>query len=130
MQKILADRNIAGAAVKNVLILLASLIVTVSPLKTVHAEESQVSFEPATAEQASTVDESAESSADREAYAKSLFEGRCQMCHQLPEPGMLRPKQWKLILTTMQQRMQQAGVPPLTEDETGRLLAYLGERAR
>ena len=67
---------------------------------------------------------------DREAWAKSLFEGRCQMCHQLPEPDMLKPKQWKLILTTMQQRMQQAGVPPLTEDETGRLLEYLTEYAR
>jgi type II secretory pathway predicted ATPase ExeA len=52
------------------------------------------------------------------------------MCHQLPEPDMLRPKQWKLILTTMQQRMQHASVPPLTEDETERLLEYLSERAR
>jgi cytochrome c5 len=71
-----------------------------------------------------------ETAAQREAYAKSLFEGRCQMCHQLPEPGMLKPEQWKLILTTMQQRMQQAKVPPLTEDETSRLLEYLDARAR
>jgi len=71
-----------------------------------------------------------ESAADREAWAKSLFEGRCQMCHQLPEPDMLTPSQWKLILMVMQQRMQQAGVPPLTEDETQRLLEYLSARAR
>ena len=25
-----------------------------------------------------------ETAAEREAWAKSLFEGRCQMCHQLP----------------------------------------------
>ena len=71
-----------------------------------------------------------ESAAEREAWAKSLFEGRCQMCHQLPEPDMLTPSQWKLILMVMQQRMQQAGVPPLTDDETGRLLEYLSARAR
>jgi len=71
-----------------------------------------------------------EPAAEREAYAKSLFEGRCQMCHQLPEPSMLRPEQWKLILTTMQQRMQQAGVPPLTGQETEALLAYLAEQTR
>ena len=71
-----------------------------------------------------------ETAAEREAWAKSLFEGRCQMCHQLPEPGMLKPAQWKLLLNVMQQRMQQAGVPPLTEDETERLLEYLSARAR
>ena len=73
---------------------------------------------------------SEESAAEREAWAKSLFEGRCQMCHQLPEPDMLTPSQWKLILMVMQQRMQQANVPPLTEDETERLLEYLSARAR
>ena len=83
------------------------------------------SAEPVTDEQA--VEETA---AEREAWAKSLFEGRCQMCHQLPEADMLTPSQWKLILMVMQQRMQQAGVPPLTEDETGRLLEYLSARAR
>ena len=69
-------------------------------------------------------------SAERRAFEKSLFEGRCQMCHQLPEPGMLRPKQWRLILATMQQRMQQAGVPPLTEEETEMILEYIAEQSR
>jgi len=106
---------------KNVLILFVSLIFTVSPMTVVHAGEMQLTAGPAATEDAG---------AERDAYAKSLFEGRCQMCHQLPEPGMLRPEQWKLILTTMQQRMQQVGVPSLTEDETVRLLEYLTERAR
>lgn len=68
--------------------------------------------------------------AERAAFEKSLFEGRCQMCHQLPEPGMLRPKQWRLILGTMQQRMQQAGVPPLTEEETEMILEYIATQSR
>jgi hypothetical protein len=30
----------------------------------------------------------------------------------------------------MQQRMQQAGVPPLTEDETEAILEYIAEQSR
>jgi hypothetical protein len=101
---------------KNVLILFASVILTSSPLIAVHADDKQLPSE--------------QTSAEIYAYSKSLFEGRCQMCHQLPEPSMLRLEQWKLILTTMQQRMQHAGVPPLTEDETARLLEYLAKQAR
>jgi len=106
---------------KTVLILFVSLIFTGLTLTVVRADENQTSSEPVVTE---------ETSADRSAYAESLFKGRCQMCHQLPEPGMLKPNQWKLILVTMQQRMQQAGVPPLTEDETERLLEYLAAQAR
>ncbi|MBE9564039.1 MAG: hypothetical protein IMF17_02260 [Proteobacteria bacterium] len=94
---------------KIVVNLLISLILSVLPLFVVQAEEV---------------------STDWSADAKSLFEGRCQMCHQLPEPGMLRPKQWRLILGTMQQRMQQAGVPPLTEEETEMILEYIAEQSR
>ena len=106
---------------KSLLILSASLLLAVTPMMVVHAEESEISPERTATE---------ETSDEREAYAKSLYEGRCQMCHQLPEPGMLKPQQWKLILTTMQQRMSHANVPPLTEDETERLLEYLTPRAR
>ncbi len=62
--------------------------------------------------------------------AEVLFTGRCAMCHQLPEPAMLKPKQWKLILVTMQQRMQQANVPPLQAQEHDLILEYLTARAR
>ena len=62
--------------------------------------------------------------------AKDLFVTRCALCHQLPEPGMLKPQQWKLIISTMQQRMQQAGVPQLSDQETETILGYLSERAR
>jgi mono/diheme cytochrome c family protein len=104
-----------------VLILLVGFIFSGLSFSLVHADENTAPSETVAVE---------DTGADREAYAKSLFEGRCQMCHQLPEPGMLTPKQWKLILTTMQQRMSHANVPPLTEDETERLLEYLTPRAR
>ena len=106
---------------KKVLTIFAGLILVVSSLVTVQAGENQAASVQTKAEGAS---------ADSSVYAKDLFEGRCQMCHQLPEPGMLRAKQWRLILTTMQQRMQQAGVPPLTEDETETILEYIAEQSR
>ncbi len=92
----------------------------------VHAAEGEVLPEQPALDQA----EAEVTSDERSADSKSLFEGRCQMCHQLPEPGMLRPKQWRLILGTMQQRMQQAGVPPLTGDETEMILEYIAEQSR
>jgi mono/diheme cytochrome c family protein len=95
---------------KTVLILLLGLFLAAIPLFIVQAET--------------------ESPALDSTDAQSLFEGRCQMCHQLPDTGMLKPQQWKLILTTMQQRMQQAGVPPLTETETGLILEYITQQSR
>ena len=108
------------------LFLFSCLFLLVSTFLAVHAAEGEVLPEQSTLDQA----EAEVTSDARSADSKSLFEGRCQMCHQLPEPGMLRPKQWRLILTTMQQRMQQAGVPPLTEDETEMVLEYIAEQSR
>ena len=121
---------------KAVLILFVGFIFSGMPLMVAYAEENQALSDPAVSDEGvskQAVSEQVaakETPAEREVYAKSLFEGRCQMCHQLPEPGMLRPKQWQFVLTVMQQRMQQAGVPPLTEDETERLLEYFEPRAR
>ncbi len=115
---------------KTVVILFVSLIFAGSPLMVVQADESQTRSGHVMAEQAATESTSFDSSADSRNIGEILFQGRCQMCHQLPEPGMLRPKQWKLILVVMQQRMQQAGIPPLTEDETELVFEYLAERAR
>ena len=60
---------------------------------------------------------------------KHIFEGRCVSCHQLPEPDTLSPKQWRLVLLTMQKRMQQNGLPPLSEEEFALVLKYLSEHA-
>lgn len=116
---------------KSIVSVASLLLLVVAPVFAAdEVVEKNIDEQPTSAGDASIDESATESAADREAWAQSLFEGRCQMCHQLPEPGMLKPQQWKLILTTMQQRMQQAGVPQLTEDETGRLLEYLGDRAR
>ena len=48
-------------------------------------------------------------------------------CHQAPDRSRLRPKQWRVVLNTMQTRMKSAGRSPLTEDQTTRLLDYLSK---
>ena len=109
------------------LFLFSCLFLLVSPFMAVHAVEAEVSPEQPVLDQAEA---KITSDATRSADSKSLFEGRCQMCHQLPEPSMLRPNQWRLILGTMQQRMQQAGVPPLTADETEMVLEHIAAQSR
>jgi cytochrome c5 len=61
---------------------------------------------------------------------KILFEARCPLCHQLPEPSMLKLDQWQRSLKTMQKRMQTFGMSPLTEAEFQQVLAYLATQAR
>ena len=57
---------------------------------------------------------------------KQLFEVRCGgLCHQLPEPDMLKAKQWRKVILTMQKRMQQSGMPALNQTEFNDLLQYL-----
>jgi len=61
---------------------------------------------------------------------KVLFESRCPLCHQVPEPSMLKLEQWRRSLHTMQKRMQQSGMSPLSEIEFQQVLAYLATQAR
>lgn len=61
---------------------------------------------------------------------KRLFEIRCATCHQLPEPDTLKPAQWRGVLQTMQTRMKQFNMPPLTQEEYEKVLAYLLANAR
>lgn len=66
---------------------------------------------------------------EQTSVAKDMFVARCTLCHQLPEPGMLKPAQWKIIIQTMQQRMQQKDVPQLNEEERQQILRYLQEHS-
>jgi len=56
---------------------------------------------------------------------------RCaDLCHQLPDPAMLKAKQWTKVLNVMQKRMQQRGVMPMTEQEFAQLQTYLQANSR
>jgi hypothetical protein len=69
--------------------------------------------------------------ADENDAGRQLLEVRCGMgCHQLPDPGTLKPAQWRAVLQTMQTRMKQFNMPPLNEEEYEKVLAYLIANAR
>ena len=43
---------------------------------------------------------------------------------------MLDPKQWRLVLMTMQKRMEKKGLPPLTDEEFDLVLDYVSKQDR
>jgi mono/diheme cytochrome c family protein len=63
--------------------------------------------------------------AEDEGFPKKLFEARCSNCHQLPEPSMLNARQWKIVLQTMQQRMQHIKMAPMSKDEIETIHGYI-----
>ena len=59
---------------------------------------------------------------------KAIYDSYCAaLCHQAPAAGRLKPKQWRVVLNTMQTRMQSAGMEPLSEVELRQVLAYLSQ---
>jgi len=58
---------------------------------------------------------------------QDIFEGRCQACHQTPKPKALSMSQWRAVLQTMQVRMQQKSMDPLSDQEMADVLLYLAE---
>ena len=55
-----------------------------------------------------------------------IFETRCSdVCHQAPDASRLKPKQWRVVLKTMQKRMTASGMDALTPEEFDVLLSYL-----
>ncbi|MFC1588864.1 hypothetical protein ACFL3P_01180, partial [Pseudomonadota bacterium] len=59
---------------------------------------------------------------------QEIFTTTCaDACHQAPDRSRLRPKQWRVVLNTMQTRMKSAGRTPLTEEQNKLLLDYLSQ---
>ncbi|MDH3342610.1 MAG: hypothetical protein OEM07_02705 [Gammaproteobacteria bacterium] len=66
--------------------------------------------------------------ADESLTGEEIFTTFCaDACHQAPDRSRLRPKQWRVVLNTMQVRMESSGRSPLTEDQSKRLLDYLSQ---
>lgn len=61
---------------------------------------------------------------------QEIFKARCGLCHQLPDPALLRPEQWKRSLDSMQKLMEKAGMTPLSDEEYKILLEYLQKNAK
>lgn len=59
---------------------------------------------------------------------EQIFQAFCAgLCHQAPDARRLKPEQWKIVLNTMQVRMQSKGLPPFDETQLQQLLSYLRE---
>ena len=72
-----------------------------------------------------------EAAKETEGYSgQTLFEARCMLCHQLPEPDALSSRQWRYVIKTMQKRIKQRGMVPLTEEEQAKILQYLSSQAK
>jgi len=64
------------------------------------------------------------------AAGKMIYNSYCaQACHQAPAANRLRPKQWRVVLNTMQKRMRSSGMSPLTDIELENVYAYLTQPA-
>lgn len=61
---------------------------------------------------------------------QAIFKARCGLCHQHPDPGMLKPEQWRILLDTKQKLMFKAGMTPLNNEEYNSLLEYLQQNAK
>ncbi len=60
----------------------------------------------------------------------ALFEARCTLCHQMPDPAMLNAGQWDAILSVMKKRIEQKGMPQLPDDEIKTIREFLHSHAR
>lgn len=57
---------------------------------------------------------------------EAIYNGLCaDVCHQAPRAGRLKPKQWQVVLRTMQVHMKSSGMTPLTDTEFNQVLSYL-----
>lgn len=57
---------------------------------------------------------------------KQIFNTNCSnICHQTPAAKRLKPKQWRIVLNTMQIRMRGIGMPKLSEQQLNQVFDYL-----
>ncbi len=57
---------------------------------------------------------------------QQIFNTNCSnICHQTPAAKRLKPKQWRIVLNTMQIRMQSIGMPKLTQQQLNQVFDYL-----
>ena len=59
---------------------------------------------------------------------QKVFQVYCaDLCHQAPQARRLKPAQWRIVLDTMQVRMQSVGMSPLTDEQIHQVFTYLKE---
>jgi cytochrome c5 len=54
-----------------------------------------------------------------------LFSARCSQCHILPDPGFHKAAEWNGVLDRMRKNMRTMRKPVISDDEAGKISAYL-----
>jgi hypothetical protein len=62
---------------------------------------------------------------DPESPGAKLYASRCNGCHRLYAPGLMKYEMWKITVKRMQGEMARRGAAPLSGDERELLLDYL-----
>jgi len=62
---------------------------------------------------------------DSDSPGAKLYAARCDTCHRVYGPGLLKFEMWKYQVDRMQGEMQRRGIPPLTPSEKVTVLDYL-----
>lgn len=60
-----------------------------------------------------------------ESEGAKLYAARCNGCHRIYAPSLLKFEMWKLKIDAMQGEMARRGVSPLNEQEKAVVLDYL-----
>lgn len=60
-----------------------------------------------------------------ESDGAKLYAARCDTCHRLYAPGILKFEMWKIQVERMQGEIVRRGLPPLSDAERTTLLDYL-----
>ncbi len=61
--------------------------------------------------------------------AARLYTNRCGTCHRLYPPNVMTAATWDAMLKRMQGEMRRRGFPPLTDEESTEVTAYLHRHA-
>jgi hypothetical protein len=62
---------------------------------------------------------------DPESPGAVLYAQRCNGCHRLYAPSLMKAAMWNVMLDRMQGEMVRRGLPPLTAEERKTVMAYL-----
>jgi hypothetical protein len=66
---------------------------------------------------------------EADSAAASMYVERCSQCHQPYDPRSMTAAMWETQVQAMEQKMQAAGMQPLTSDQRRIILDYLTRNA-
>src|ERR1700681_4323983 len=66
---------------------------------------------------------------EQDSYAGQLYLRRCGQCHQPYNPRAMTAAMWEIQVPKMEEKIRQAGLPPLQDAQRQAILDYLARNA-